>query len=361
MKLQIIDNETDFFDLRQAWQSITVAPLRSFDWHCSWWKAFGGRHALRIYVMEQDGVVVGIAPFLVDRWVGQNRLRFIGSGRVCTDYGQIIVANEEDRQAFSEAIVADIQQSDCIQMVELEGVSDQRVDQFFGDCLNDTHWCYERPLEPTWIISLPESWEKFVSLSNRTLRRKIRKAERRINSGEVTIRSTLDGLEFEKAFEALVELHQRRFISKGKQGVFSDPRFTAFLKETAAALCAQGRAEIITAEKESTPFASQIYLISAAGPQLYQAGVCPDRMDHEPGHLMFTHAVRKSIENGYTTFDFLRGDEPYKPMWGAVRQPLLRIRYVSKTLTPTAVNQTYRALRQVKVRCKSWVAGFKAN
>ena len=163
------------------------------------------------------------------------------------------------------------------------------------------------------------------------------------------VKSTLDGIPFHKAFDVLVDLHQRRFVSKGERGVFSDPRTNNFLSSAIESLCAKNRAEILIGYVEEAPFVAHLYLLGEKGPQLYQSGANPEFMKLEPGHLMFSYAVRKAIENGHTELDFLRGDEAYKSFWGAERQPLLKTRFVSRSVGPTIINHSYRALRYAKV------------
>jgi len=355
MTLRIVSTTTQLIDLKSAWHSLTKEPLRSFDWNLSWWLNFGDDFELRTYCFEQEGQVVGIAPFFIDRWVGQQRLRFLGSGTTCSDYAEII-ATPEARCDFINAIAADLQSSSSIGMLELEGIRGNQVDELICESIGKSFqekpfWQYACELEPTWVLEMPDSWEQFLSSSSKSLRRKVRKAEKRMDAGELVVRSTLDGLDFESAFDVLVDLHQQRFESKGEPGVFSDPRFTSFLKDAIDLLRQSQRAEILVGYAGDDPIVAQLYLISDSGPQLYQSGVRIDKMNMEPGHTLFTYAVRKAMSQGYPVFDFLRGSEPYKPYWGAVPQQLLKVRCVSKQPVPTAVNQTYRFLRSLKHGC----------
>jgi len=57
----------------------------------------------------------------------------------------------------------------------------------------------------------------------------------------------------------------------------------------------------------------------------YNAGVDPDARELSPGVLMVERYVRRALERGIRTLDFLRGDEPYKYEWGAVDHPIQRL------------------------------------
>ena len=345
--IRLVETTHEFAELESAWSSLTQDPLHSFCWHFTWWNHFGADHQLQIYCLEKDGEVVGIAPFFKDHWWGQSRLRFIGSGSVCTDYADVIV-DSNYRDDFIDAISEQTQGLAGVELIELEGVDDCGPANEFAAKYTGDAWRYQKTIDACWFLTLPDSWEKFCKNAKRSLRRKIRKAEKRLASGEVVIRSTADNLDFESAFEILVELHQLRFKSKGEPGVFADPAFESFLKQSAGVLCRQQKAEILVAYVDSKPIGCHFYLLPDSGPQFYQGGVLTTRMDLEPGHLMFAYAIKKAIENGFPEFDFLRGDEPYKPFWGAVARELYLVRLVSKKLKPTLANMAYRFARRSK-------------
>ena len=345
--IRLVQTTQEFAELKTAWDNISQDPLSSFDWHFAWWNHFRDGCDLQIYCFENHGKVVGIAPFFKDRWWGQSRLRFIGSGNVCTDYADVII-DPDFRYAFINAIANEPLHFAGVDLIELEGVDSRGPAEAFTAEYYEESWKYQKTIDACWYLTLPDSWEKFCKAAKRSLRRKIRKAEKRIESGEVVIRSTSDELDFETAYKTLVELHQVRFKSKGEPGVFADPAFDSFLKQSATTLCHQQKAEILVAYADSKPIGCHFYLLSDSGPQFYQGGVLTTRMDLEPGHLMFTYAVKKAIDSGCQEFDFLRGDESYKPFWGAVRRELFLVRLVSKKAKPTLANMAYRFARQSK-------------
>lgn len=347
MMLSKITTTDQFLKLESAWNDLTTEPLRSFDWNFAWWKSFGDGCELRIYSYENSCKLVGIAPFFVDQWLGQKRLRFLGSGSTCSDYAEII-SLPAYRDDFVSEIADDIKDSNSISMVELDGVCGEAQDEMICERLGASFWRYEGKLEPTWILDIPETWEQFVGSAKHSLRRKVKNAVKRLENGDVMVCSTRNALDYGSAFDILVELHQERFVGKGEPGVFSDQRFESFLRTAIKALGRKDRAEILVGYWKGNPIVAQLYLLGNAGPQLYQSGVRMDAMKMEPGHLLFTYAVRKAIDNGFRVFDFLRGSEPYKPHWGAEPQPLMNIRCVSRNFLPTAVNTTWRFLRNVK-------------
>ena len=57
----------------------------------------------------------------------------------------------------------------------------------------------------------------------------------------------------------------------------------------------------------------------------YNAGVDPGARDLSPGVVMVERFARRAIERGQCSLDFLRGDEPYKYLWGAKDEPIQRL------------------------------------
>jgi CelD/BcsL family acetyltransferase involved in cellulose biosynthesis len=349
-KLKTITTIDQMESLQSDWDQLTIEPLQSFAWHFAWWKNFQHLGQLNLFVLEVKGRVVGIAPLYIDRWGGQKRLRFIGSGTTCTDYATLIVA-EQWHDRFVKEITSEVAASTA--MLELEGVSGNEPHDSFMEQFGDRFWRYDIELEPTWILELPEEWTEFIAGSKKSLRRKIKKAEKRLASDEFEIRSTLDELPLEEGWDLLVKLHQSRFEGKGEPGAFKDEHFTNFLHDAVVALNEDDRVEIIVAFHEGEPMGAHLILLGPAGPRLYQAGIEMTKSKFEPGHLLITYAVRRAIERGHNVFDFLRGTEPYKPYWGAIPSQIKCIRFVSRSAIPTVLNRGFCLLRQFKHKVAS--------
>src|SRR4029079_8030635 len=57
----------------------------------------------------------------------------------------------------------------------------------------------------------------------------------------------------------------------------------------------------------------------------YNAGIEPDARRLSPGVLLVERLMRRAIQRGLKTVDFLRGDESYKYEWGAADEPIQRL------------------------------------
>lgn len=342
---RVIGSLAEFEALGSRWQNFKADPMSGFDWNYAWWQSFQENGDLHLITFEQDGEVVGLAPFFVDRWFGLNRFRFLATGSVCSDYVDLVC--DPKHYELCAASLAQYVKAKNFDVVELDCTKENRLAQQLTPPLKDKYQIDQRTAEPTWRLDLPGTWKEFVASTKSSLRRKINKAVRRIDSDEFEISSTAEGLDFDSAIEVLESLHTRRFNSMDKPGVFVDDRFTEFLQGAARELCCQGKCEIVVAAENGEPFAAQIYFEGEEGFQFYQGGCDPDAMKLEPGHFMFTFMVRRAIERGDHVFDFLRGDEPYKAFWGASPHSQWKVRMVSNRVLPTLVFKTIATGRRL--------------
>lgn len=341
---EVIQSLEEFRKVQEIWDRFDVDPLNSFSWNLSWWNAFQAEGELHIIKFERAGVIVGFAPFYIDRWFGLTRLRFLATGDTCTDYVDVICAPEY--YELCTYSLAEYVRSKNFDVVELDCTRNDRLALLLKQHLDGGYSFDHRAVEPTWRLALPDTWEEFKSQAKKSLRRKINKAVRKLESNEFSITSSTE-LPIEDAFETFRDLHTRRFESMGKPGVFADPKFETFLRTAVSDFDRDGKCEIVFASHKGKAIASQLYLDSSNGFQLYQSGYDPDSMKLEPGHLLFTSMVRKAIERGDSYFDFLRGNEPYKEYWGAEPHAQNKLRMVAKKVLPTVVAKIVETGRSV--------------
>jgi CelD/BcsL family acetyltransferase involved in cellulose biosynthesis len=57
----------------------------------------------------------------------------------------------------------------------------------------------------------------------------------------------------------------------------------------------------------------------------FNAGVDPDARDLSPGIVLTARVIERAITAGKRRVDFLRGNEPYKYVWGARDEPIQRL------------------------------------
>ena len=341
---EVINSLAEFWAMRESWRQFNVDPLSSFAWNHSWWNAFESHGILHLLKFQRAGDVVGLAPFYVDQWYGLSRFRFLASGDTCTDYVDLI-SKPQHYDSCADSL-AEYVRSKAFDVVELDCPRDDHLAILLQQQLAQDYNIDLREAEPAWKLTLPESWDDFKSTAKRSLKRKIKKAIRRLETDEFTVTTCAD-IPVEEAFETLKELHTLRLNSMGEPGVFADPEFESFLRSAVIDFHRQGKSEIVIVSQNGKPIASHLYFHSSDGCQLYQSGYDPEAMKLEPGHLMITLMVKKAIKRGDQCFDFLRGNESYKAYWGATPHAQNKLRLVAKRVLPTVISKVVETGRSL--------------
>jgi len=128
------------------------------------------------------------------------------------------------------------------------------------------------------------------------------------------------------AFDALPALHTRRWQERGEAGVLSDPKVLAWHREAVPRLEAAGLLRLygITLDERIVAI---LYGLSAKGTtHYYLSGYDPDLSELGLGTVLVGHAITEARRAGDRSFDFLRGQESYKYLWGASDQPSRAVR-----------------------------------
>jgi glycosyltransferase involved in cell wall biosynthesis/CelD/BcsL family acetyltransferase involved in cellulose biosynthesis len=129
-------------------------------------------------------------------------------------------------------------------------------------------------------------------------------------------------------FDQLEILHQRRWSERGG-GALAEARVRAFHREAAGRLLAQDALMMPLLHLEGEVAAVLYGFHDRGACRYYLGGFDPALARFSPGSLLIAHAIEEAGRRGATTFDFLRGAEPYKYTWGATDS----VRLVCRQLT----------------------------
>ncbi len=201
----------------------------------------------------------------------------------------------------------------------------------------------------TWRLALPESWEEFLGMVSKGHRKKLRRAERELfETGRAVLRTVETCEQLEPAMDTLIDLHQKRRQLLGEPGCFASPQFTSFHREITRQLLLAGQLQMLLLELDGRTVAVEYQIVSQGTTYIYQAGIDPQRLDEEPGHLVTAATLKRAIEQGGRAVDFLRGDEPYKSHFRAVPRPQMALRVVPDRTLSRLRNNLWQAGRSVK-------------
>ncbi|MEO8461634.1 MAG: GNAT family N-acetyltransferase [Chloroflexota bacterium] len=152
------------------------------------------------------------------------------------------------------------------------------------------------------------------------IRRKVRRAEA---AGDVVLTESADPL---ADLDAFIDLHQARW---GDDGLFppaaGGAQSRVLFRRLFELFGPNGALRLSFLMVNGRRIAAGVHFETADRLYYYNAGVDPAARDLSPGVVMVERYVRRAIERGQRSIDFLRGNEPYKYEWGAVDEPVQRL------------------------------------
>jgi len=333
---------------RARWNALARGlPFRRWEWLEPWWTHYGlesGRpmpdKRLVLLAVWDEQHLIAVAPWYLSRlWSDGRTLRALGAGEVCSEYVTILC-----EPGFEERVGAALANwltenargrrdgNLDWDLLELSGVvaGDRTVSRLLNHLAELGNDVYPRSGLSCWRIELPERWDDFVLRLSKSHRKQVRRAARKLADRRAVVRqaTTLD--ELRQGFDILVQLHQRRWESLGDRGCFARPGFAPFHRTASERLFHDGCVDLVWLELDGRPLAAEYHLLGSDVVYAYQSGIDPDRLEHEPGRLAVTATIQRGIERGFRSYDFLRGDEPYKAHWRAEPRPMWEIRVVPK-------------------------------
>jgi CelD/BcsL family acetyltransferase involved in cellulose biosynthesis len=351
-----IDSAGALADMRAEWKNLDRGNVFcGWEWLDSWWQQYRQTHMqlFTLALRDEAGELVGLAPWYLSHTPGQGRVvRFLGSGEVCSDY-LTILARPGAEQSVADALADWLcdQADHEWDLVELTGLAaGSKALDFFRKRLESRGYrVHEQPDVNCWRLTLPQSWDEYLSRLSKSRRAHIRAlARRNFDTGRATVKQVGTAAELERGFEILIDLHQKRRASLSQAGCFASPQFTGFHREVAQRMLAGGRLRLLWIELEGRPVAIEYGFAAGGGVYYYQGGFEPASASECPGTLMCMASLKLAIEEGRAWFDFLRGDEPYKMSWRAEATPLRQMRVVARRPSARARHAAWRTGETIK-------------
>jgi len=346
---EVIRDIETFRSVSEEWNSLVVksgaSVFQTHEWQYIWWMNFAksnNAHRLHILLFSFRDQLVGITPFFIDDFKLMGRiinrsLRLIGSKVIQGEKGKfmgrrtysgfldIIIYPGFEQQVckaleeyfkeylidYDEVILEEIPDSSVLVSNFLPRIKDQREEW------NLT--VYDSSVIMT--IRLPSDWNSFLSDLSRNARKKVRRYHK--NVSDDSDKKVLDSCiireqpEFSKAFEWMVEYHQKRWNKRGKPGIFNDERVYDFYKSISQLFQKKGIAQL---QAVSIPGPKGQYIVIDLflkfGRTIYSLQTSFDDSSpyskYSPGHISLFSIIKNAIDNGMKYLNLERGQESYK-------------------------------------------------
>jgi CelD/BcsL family acetyltransferase involved in cellulose biosynthesis len=164
------------------------------------------------------------------------------------------------------------------------------------------------------VLDLPGSYDEYVQSLGKKERHELRRKIRRLEAaGPATFRFASD-TERPAVLERFFALHR---LSRGEKAEFMTPEVERFFRDVADALAPLDRLRLGVLSFDGADAAVLFGFALGTVIALYNAAYDPGLASLSVGIVSHAWAIREAIASGYTTYDLLRGDEPYKYDLGA--------------------------------------------
>ena len=317
--------------------STAPSPFLTSAWIGAWLATLGEGADLEVVTARDadDGSLVAAAPFFVETrtraGLRHRVLRFIGSGPAAPDHLDLPVAAHAPVETAA-AVWKAVNRERRWDLIDLDGVAaDGALARLLMRRASDRGRVEQTPVP---FLRLAATWEATAATFDGALRssldRQRRKLEREAPAA-VTERMVVAPDDLEATMTRLERLHQARRAEAGQRGAFGTPRLAAFQREVARRMLASGRLRLWRLDVGTETIGVIECFRHGDTVAFYTTGFDREWQRFGPGSRVMAVAISAAIAEGASGFDFLRGDEPYKRLWGTeVRHDLRIVHPVSR-------------------------------
>ncbi|OQY44091.1 MAG: hypothetical protein B6242_13445 [Anaerolineaceae bacterium 4572_78] len=328
MKIIIHTDSQVFDDLKVEWYDLmeraTVSPIFSTpDYQQIWWQ-YLGHGELRILTIyeESTDILVGIAPLFID----DGKLTFIGCVDV-SDYLDFLVDKNYTDQVY-EIIINYLKHEPEWQSVYFCSLP------YHSPALTSMLSLAEKAnLRPTSaveeicpIITLPDTWQSYLSSVNRKQRQEIQRKLRRVEVMDDSRLYVIDNLSdlSDELIDAFVILHKK---SNHDKESFWDESLENFFRTLIKRMAELGWLKFYFIDIDDNPAAALLCFDYQNEILVYNSGFDYARHGYlGVGNAIVSYSIRHAIELKRNRYDFLRGDEKYKFKFGAIGEDVYDIK-----------------------------------
>lgn len=336
-----IETADGFRALREEWDGLVHAAtaasiFTTWEWQYLWWQHYGAGQPLRLLVAREDGRLLGLLPLYVRRvtpmpGVSVRLLRLVGTGAdTSPDYLEPPLApgREEETARALVDVALDLAGWDVLVWSDLESEG-----ALLGAVQEALRWRGLRARRGTSarisFVPLPASWETYLQTLSRDRRYTIRNTRRKFER-EPGARFFVwdDAGRLDEAVDRLIELHHKRWETRGTEHSFASPSYNDFHRAVMRACHERGWLRLYVMERAGHPIA-MYYCYRFRGTVYYfQGGFEPEYEKLRPGLCLMGYAIEHAIGEGQQVFDMLRGEYDYKKQWARdVRETVYTMAY----------------------------------
>jgi hypothetical protein len=307
-----------------------------------------GEEGLRIICCRRGEELVAVLPLYLRRPLrvsdGGTHLTFISAGEriedeVCPDYMDLLCLRET-REACARAVWTSLCEDlkGSYDLLELSDMADHSPLVSLAREIGPEYDLEISPRGTCPISDLDGGMEAYLSRLSHKTRAQCRRLLRAADDAGVQFQAAQGPEEAAEFYRELVEVHQRRWETVGEMGCFNSVPFAQFHRKLSEMWVPAKQAVLSRMRLDGRTLAVKYGFRLNGKFDFYQSGV---RLEENavlksPGTASLLLLMRYLIDEGITSFDFLRGSAQYKQRLATGVQPLVQVRRVLWTW-PTSI------------------------
>jgi CelD/BcsL family acetyltransferase involved in cellulose biosynthesis len=317
LRITLYEHEDVLREHRSEWDELLTdsAANQIFltsEWQSTWWEAYQPGQLRVLVVREEGGRWMGLAPWFIGTSPdGRRTMRTIGCVDV-TDYLDIVARHGHEPEVF-EAIAGWVAaHTDAFDEILLCNIPETSLALKGLPAAVRAHGLAStvRLQEVCPIVTLPDTFASYLDgldkKNRHELRRKLRRAAD--EAAWYIVGPEHDLVEELAHFMALMAAS-----SEQKAAFLRDAENRRFFELMVPLMAGRGWLQLAFLTVRGERAAAYLNFTYDRRVLVYNSGLAPLAYGHlSPGIVLLSRLIEHAIEGGYHTFDFLRGDEPYK-------------------------------------------------
>jgi CelD/BcsL family acetyltransferase involved in cellulose biosynthesis len=335
--IEVYDNFEDLLNMQPAWDSfmeeMNAEIFLTYDWCRLWWKYYGNKRHLKIFIFRLNGRIIGILPvFMENIWLGPFHIRVVKI--VCTDFMPTTIILPVSHDYLSLVIPAFLNRIsalwswDVLYIGDLSGAYKQLdiLSETLSKTLNISHKveCKETAVQTYFDIA--NSFEDQIKTLSARQRTKTKRVYKELSDKEITLKSiAADKQTYVSFLDDFIDMHQAHWQRLGIAGHFADwPHAPELHKEIASAQIKHDRLRLLKIMLNDQCIGYE-YMYKFSNTYCWFLSARTDLSDFprvDFHRIAFGEKINHAISDKVKWIDALRGYYEYKLVMGGQLKPV---------------------------------------
>jgi CelD/BcsL family acetyltransferase involved in cellulose biosynthesis len=201
-------------------------------------------------------------------------------------------------------------------------------------------------------LPLPDSVDDLLEGLSAKFRKNLRRSIKALeaNFGKIELKQFDELFSLEEGMAAFFDLHQKRWLSKGNEGVYHTDESRQKTMNSVKFLAEKGWLQLYFLTVDNKPIATQFCLEYKQKLHYGLGGFDPAFSSYSVGNIIILKVIEQSIQRKIKEYDFMKGAESYKFNWTNLYRHNLRITFVNRKITSKVLKVGINAARKTGLK-----------